>query len=195
LGTDVELCIDFPDPGNLCGAVNPVTAPIVFPTSTFPGEAFWWMGEFSMDRIKGASTLLVMALEAAFSLGETPAADDQIAFTRTRVRMSGLIPNAEYIVKHPYATRTVTTDDTGFLFETEDIGSLTTPADFSLALDSPVLAELLKWDPAVSPLSPATHLGDPNVEHAVIGNPIDQHFFRVEGPARIRPPSVRTHYP
>jgi hypothetical protein len=181
-GTELELCLnDFQNPSNLCNfacvnAQDPLCKlPISFPTN-WPGEAFWWMGEALIDN--GAQTaLLTMALEAAFASGEVPVAGDQIAFGRIRIRLDGFTANTDYVVTHPYGERIVTTDDVGSVFFTNDIGSLTTPADFSLALNSPVATSFLEWDTG----APTTHLGDPTVPHTVTGSPTDpaQNFFRV----------------
>ena len=180
-GTEVELCLtgtllcrflpgDLPDP----------TSPISFPDN-FPGEAFWWAADSVIDHDNG-SALLVMAAEAAFASGEVATPGDQISFGRIRIRLDGLVPDADYTVTHPYGTTVVTAEPDGTVFVTDDVGSLTTPADFSAALDSPVFGGLLEWDPAES-AAPAGYLGDPDVEHTVVGSPTGDNLFRVQGPA------------
>ena len=91
-----------------------------------------------------------------------------------------MIPGATYHITHPYGEVDLEADDGGRVFSTEDIGALTTPADFSLALDSPIFSNLLQWDGADAP---AGYLGDPAVDHTVTGSPNGKNFFRVEGPA------------
>ena len=59
--------------------------------------------------------------------------------------MDNMIPGATYHITHPYGEVDLEADDRGRVFSTEDIGALTTPADFSLALDSPVFNNLLQW--------------------------------------------------
>jgi len=181
-GTEVELCLEFTNPlcGFLPGAIPNEGAPISFP-GNFPGEAFWWSAESAIDN-GTQSALLVMAVEAAFASGEVPTPGDQISFGRVRIRLDGLIPDANYTVTHPYGTTIVTAEPDGTVFVTEDIGSLTTPADFSLALDSPVLDGLLEWDPLVLPAPPAGYLGDPALAHTVIGSPTGNNLFSVQGP-------------
>ena len=39
----------------------------------------------------------------------------------------------------------------------------------------------LKWDPAVAPAAPVGFIGDPNVDHPVVGSPFNTNFVRVEG--------------
>ena len=96
--------------------------------------------------------------------------------------MDDMIPGATYHVTHPYGEVDLEADDRGRVFSTEDIGALTTPADFSLALKSRIFNNFLEWDPAQS-APPAGYLGDPNVEHKVIGSPTGKNIFRVTGPA------------
>ncbi len=90
-----------------------------------------------------------------------------------------MVPGATYHVTHPYGEGDFEADDGGRVFATSDIGALTTPADFSLALDSPVFGNLLQWDAG----APAGYLGDPAMDHTVTGSPTGKNFFRVEGPA------------
>ena len=178
-GTEVELCLDQ-DP--LCRYLPTDVAdpnrPISFPDN-YPGETFWWAGESVIEDGLTKKVVLVMAVEAAFASGEVATPGDQVSFGRVRVRMDDMIPGATYHVTHPYGEVDLEADEDGRVFATEDIGALTTPADFSLALDSPVFGNLLQWDAD----APAGYLGDPNVEHTVIGSPKDTNFFKVEGPA------------
>ena len=180
-GTEVELCLDQ-DP--LCRYlptdVPDPNSPITFP-GNFPGEAFWWAGESVIEDGLTKKVVLVMAVEAAFASGEVATPGDQVSFGRVRVRMDDMIPGATYHVTHPYGEGEFEADEDGRVFATEDIGALTTPADFSLALDSPVFNNLLQWDRGVG--APAGYLGDPGVEHTVIGSPTGNNIFRVEGPA------------
>lgn len=151
--------------------------------SNFPEEAFWWAGEASIDRPGGGRALLVMAREAAFA-NEKPKRGDQMSFSRVRVRVSNLQPNAEYTVTHPYGTDTLTADGDGVINETEDIGCGVGPltrCNFAEALEGRV-DPFLVWDPAVAPAPPAGYVGDPRREHRVVGSPTGNNFFRVVGP-------------
>ena len=151
--------------------------------SNFPEEAFWWAGEASIDRPDGGRALLVMAREAAFA-NEVPKRGDQMSFSRVRVRVSNLQPNAEYTVTHPYGVDTLTADDLGVINETEDIGCGVGPltrCNFAEALEGRV-DPFLVWDPAVAPAPPAGYVGDPRREHRVVGSPNNTNFFRVVGP-------------
>src|SRR6188472_4176158 len=178
-GTEVELCLDgTPLCRFLPGDVPNPGAAISFPDN-FPGEAFWWAGESVIADGLTKKITLVMAAEAAFASGEVATPGDQVSFGRIRVRMDGMIPGATYHVTHPYGEGDFEADDGGRVFATSDIGALTTPADFSLALDSPVFSNLLQWDAG----APAGYLGDPAVDHTVTGSPNGKNFFRVEGPA------------
>ena len=181
-GTEVELCLDgTPLCRFLPGDVPDPNSPIAFP-GNFPGEAFWWAGESTIADGLTKKVVLVMAAEAAFASGEVAKPGDQVSFGRIRVRMDGMKPLAPYHVTTPYGELDLEADDGGRVFATSDIGALTTPADFSLALASPVFDGLLEWDPAES-APPDGYLGDPGVDHTVIGSPTGKNFFRVEGPA------------
>jgi hypothetical protein len=70
-------------------------------------------------------------------------------------------------------------DPEGEIDTTEDIGI--GPSDFRAALNGR-FSTYLRWDPAVSPAAPAGYIGDPNVNHTVIGSPFNTNFFRVVGP-------------
>ncbi|HEX8285146.1 MAG TPA: choice-of-anchor D domain-containing protein [Pyrinomonadaceae bacterium] len=67
----------------------------------------------------------------------------------------------------------------GEIDTTEDIGI--GPSDFREALKGK-FSTYLRWDPAVSPAAPAGYIGDPNVNHTVIGSPFNTNFFRIAGP-------------
>jgi hypothetical protein len=178
-GTEVELCLDgTPLCRFLPGDVPNPNSPIKFPEN-FPGEAFWWAGESVIADGLTEKVVLVMAAEAAFASGEVATPGDQVSFGRVRVRMDGMIPGATYHITHPYGEVDLEADDGGRVFSTEDIGALTTPADFSLALDSPIFGNLLQWDAG----APAGYLGDPSVDHTVTGSPTGFNKFKVEGPA------------
>ncbi|RFU61431.1 PKD domain-containing protein [Peribacillus glennii] len=162
--------------------------PVSFPNN-FPGEAFYMLAEAEMQTGTGERARLVLALEAAF-VSEIPREGDQIVFGRVRIRVAGLQPNAEYVVTHPYGVDTFIAEpnDKGFgeINFTEDIGGLD-GGNFELALNSRI-HPFLHWDPNVAPAPPEGYIGDPNVDHPVIGSPLvdrfgePQNIFRIEGP-------------
>lgn len=172
----LELCLDGP----LCLATdfrpNPAQ-PLSFPDN-FPDEAFWWAGEASIES-GNTSALLTLAQEAAF-VNELPAAGDQVAFSRVRVRVDGLTANATYTVTHPYGTLTLPADAAGTINYTEDHGCFDTPCSqqaFGRAANGTV-GPFLRWPSG----APEGYIGDPEVEHTVVGSPTGNNFFRVEGP-------------
>jgi hypothetical protein len=181
-GLRLALCLD---PGGLCldTPPDPTRPPVISDTEVnFPDEAFWWAGEAAIDRPVGTRALLVLAMEAAF-LNEVAAPGDQMTFGRVRIRIDGLQPGATYTVTHPYGVETFEANDLGVINFTEDIGCVAGPCDFSLALDSRPPLGFLKWDPAVAPAAPAGFIGDPMIEHRVVGSPFDTNVFRIDGPA------------
>jgi hypothetical protein len=86
-----------------------------------------------------------------------------------------------YRITHPYGVDTVVADKDGRARFTDDIGALTSPADFSQTLRSRI-GPFLTWDPAVAPVPPAGYIADPTIPHPVVGSPFGTNFFRVEGP-------------
>lgn len=172
----LELCLDGP----LCLATdfrpNPAQ-PLSFPDN-FPDEAFWWAGEAAIQS-GNTSALLVLAQEAAF-VNELPVEGDQVAFSRVRIRVDGLSANASYTITHPYGTLTLPADAAGTINYTEDHGCFDTPCSeqgFARAANGTV-GPFLRWPSG----APEGYIGDPGVEHVVVGSPTGNNFFQVEGP-------------
>lgn len=178
-GTRLELCTD---PGNamcIVGAPQTANAPIVFPTN-FPDEAFYSNAGAALSTGTGKAKL-VTGIEAAFAGAGTPAAGQQITFGRIRIVATGLTPDVDYTVTQPYGSRTFTAEaGTRGIFDTQDIGSLTPDGVFDQTLGAEA-APFLKWPDGSG--APAGYLGDPAVNHAVVGSPTGDNFFRIEGPA------------
>lgn len=189
-GIMVVPCLDGADPN--CAAVLPPLGeeptwnpnlPTDFPDSVgatfnFPSEFFYWTGEAAIEQ-GGVSLLLILAAEGAF-LNESPAPADQMVFGRIRVRGDGLLPNTEYTVTHPYGQDVYTTNEFGALRpspNTEDIGCAASLCDFSLALNSRIFGGFLRQTTA-----PEGYLGDGLTFAPVVGSPLGQNFFRIEGP-------------
>ncbi len=173
---NLELCLDDP----LCPVVGELPDPsrgISFPDN-FPDESFWWSGEAQTTDTAGERIRLVLALEAAFDTA-TVQEDHQVAFGRIRVRYDGAVAGATYEIVHPYGVVRATADDRGRLFYTDDNGCLGGPCgDFKALLTQPV-GPFLRWDPSVGPAAPAGYVGDPNVDHAVVGSPFDTNRFEL----------------
>lgn len=179
-GLQLELCLDGP----MCLATaerpNPA-APVSFPDN-FPGEAFWWAGEAHIES-GNTSALLVLAQEAAFTT-EDAIAGDQVAFSRVRIRIDGLQDGANYTITHPYGSIVLPAEaevagGAGVINYTEDIGCFDTPCtetSFARAANGTV-GPFLRWASG----APAGYIGDPAVEHTVVGSPTGNNFFRVTG--------------
>jgi hypothetical protein len=150
--------------------------PVSFPDN-FPGEAFWWHAEATLDNVEGGEVRLVLALEAAFAR-EIPQAGDRISFARVRIRARG-IPLGTYRVTHPYGQSTfeATETDGRQINETNDVGITNEIFTGALAGD---IGPFLVWDPSFAPAAPAGYIGDPTVPHRVIGSPRGTNFLRIE---------------
>jgi hypothetical protein len=183
-GVDLMPCNDPQDKfcGGAVGAPDP-TAPITFPDN-FPDEFFYQDATVdSLTSAGGAGVLAEFALEGAFGAGP-PAANDQIVFARIRYRIdTGLQPDTDYKITHPYGTDTVHTDaNANGFFVTQDVG--VAAGDFSQALKGRV-GPFLQWapnpnDPADVP--PAGYVGDGVTPHAVTGSELGTNFVRIQGP-------------
>ena len=182
----LELCVDGPP---LCintprpDATKPASVPENFPPD---GEAFWWEAEASMPAgTAGRDALLVLAREGAFDTGD-PVAGHQISFGRIRVKASGLMPGETYTITHPYGTDKLKADVDGTIFFTDDAGCLSAPCDFAATAAASRVTSFLTWD--TFPLPPAQggpptgYVGDPAVEHAVVGSPEGTDYFQIDGP-------------
>lgn len=182
-GLTLEQCLDNQDP--LCDVIpvpDPLS-PVSFPDN-FPDEFFYWFGNAIMPTNGGGDALLVLAVEGAFggpTGGVVPG--EQIVFTRIRVRVDNLIQGETYVVTHPFGVDTFVADGSGAnsINVTIDDGCLGIPCDFSRPLNTRV-GPYLVWDPAES-APPVGYVGDPAVEHTVIGSPFGTNFFRIEGPS------------
>jgi hypothetical protein len=180
-GHKLQLCLDgpphclaaLPDPN------QPATVGASPAESNFPDEAFWWSAEASIPTANGGEARLILAQEAAFA-GEEQIDGEQIAFGRVRVRASGLVPGERYRVTHPYGTRIfVATSEARNINFTRDIGC-GVPCDFSAPGGSDIGPPFLEWDPNVPPAAPAGYIGDPSVQHPIVGSPSGNNLFRIE---------------
>lgn len=209
-GLRLALCLDT---NGLCLAEIPnVNLPpsVTDTLINFPGEAFWWSAEAEINRNIGGKVRLVLAKEAAFTT-ENATVGNQISFSRIRIRIDNLTPNANYTITHPYGSITLTADGDGDLaFDggAFDGGTVQAsgpgsggggggndpegeidetedigigPSDFRAALNGR-FSTYLRWDPAVAPAAPNGYIGNPNVTHTVIGSPLNTNYFRVVGP-------------
>jgi hypothetical protein len=175
----------------LCGNTlpNPALPPLVAADeadSNFPPEMFYWAGDARVNGTGGVTARLVLALEAAFA-GRVQQGQ-QITFGRVRIRIDNLVDGATYRITHPYGVDefdNVTGGARGINF-TEDIGLASFPNGALRSRIGPFLA----WDTwGLSPDQggpPIGFLGDPAVDHAVVGSPFldsagdAQNYFKIE---------------
>lgn len=179
-GTRVEPCLDGENPlcGFLPGDIPDPDAPISFPDN-FPGEFFYQLVGSDLALPGGGKAVLTLGLEAAFA-NDDPIAGDQLTFARTRVTVTGGPRNTTVTFKHPFGELTIDTDGTGSGRLVQDVSPAV--GNFTTAFKGN-FGPFLKWDPAVAPAAPAGYLGDPAVEHAVVGGKGGVNTFSMTGPA------------
>ena len=173
-GVRLEACTDLVDPlcATLPDEVPDPEAPISFPDN-FPGEFFYQLAGAELSG-NGVDMTVGMDLEGAWAAEEV-VDGDQMVFGRIRIRDKS-IADGEYRVIHPYGVDQFVAAGDGINY-TQDIG--TTPGSFGQALASRV-GPFLRWDPAVAPAAPAGYVGDPGVEHEVVGSPYGTNYVAVE---------------
>ena len=175
--TRVELCLDDTNPlcGFLPGDVPDATQPISFPDN-FPEEAFYMLAGSTLDLPTGGTAVLTLGLEAAFANGVEQGG--QMVFARQRLVVKGGPPNTTVTLKHPYGAVTIDLDGTGSGRLVEDVSPAA--GNFTAALGGNI-GPFLKWDPATAPAAPDGYLGNPDVEHTVVGSPTGFNQFAISG--------------
>jgi hypothetical protein len=173
-GIRLEACVTLDDP--LCSTLpdevpNP-DAPVSYPDN-FPGEFFYQLAGAELVG-NGVDMGIGMDLEGAWAAEEV-VDGDQMVFGRIRIRDKA-IADGEYRVTHPYGVDQFVAEGDGINY-TQDIG--TTPGAFGGAFNSRI-GPFLQWDPAVAPAAPKGYVGDPGVDHKVIGSPYGTNFVSVE---------------
>jgi hypothetical protein len=154
-------------------------APPQFPDN-FPDEAFYFMAEARLP-VGGNGTIgrarVILALEAAFGAAGEPKPGFNIVFARMRVRIDDVIPDASYVVTHPYGeTGPLLADERGRVFYTEDFGIA--EGDVMGVLKTGPIAPFLT---STAPVQ-AGYIGDGVSEHRVTGSPFNTNFVRIVGP-------------
>ena len=177
-GLALQPCLNLAGCGALAGTLPNPLAPISFPAN-FPPESFYAraVAKFTAGTV---SVLYTAALEGTFFNGVV-AAGNQMVFTRVRVNLAGLQPNAVYTVTHPYGVKSLTTNALGAVVDTVTVGAIPIsllPTAFSLALNGPVGSTFLTWDTA----PPAGFIGDGLTPHTITGSPCGTNFVQVTGP-------------
>ena len=183
-GVALQLCLDGDGANGLCFFDPIIPGNATSEVTGFGAEAFWWSAEASLDMPGGGSALLVLALEAAYAQ-EDPASDEQFAFGRVRLRVDTPVAG-QYKIWHPFLKEANgcapevfnATAGRRAINITRDTGG---GAPFDGMLKSEV-GPFLTWDPAIGPDAPAGYVGDPNIEHAVVGGHCGINYFRIEGP-------------
>ncbi|MFL5249686.1 MAG: hypothetical protein ACJ79V_17845, partial [Myxococcales bacterium] len=124
------VALEFCDPlnaseldGGWCTLVTgDAVIPESFPTNFFD-EHFYFDSTAALTPVSGGRALLVMAIEAAFSIGPA-AVGDQITFARIRLKLTDIPVSGTYRFIHPYGEDSI--DEVAGaprgIFFTEDIG-------------------------------------------------------------------------
>jgi len=187
-GTRLALGLSRGEDPNLVPIDGTLPGPLVIP-GNFPDEAFYFAAEAELN-VGGTGVAgrarLILALEAAFGGAGDPDPNARVVFARIRVRMDDLIPDATYVVVHPYGvTDELAADEDGRVFWTEDLGVAN--EDFTAVLRDGRVAPFLRWtrngERAPGEANPPPgYLGDGITAHTVIDSPFGTNVFRVIGP-------------
>lgn len=186
-GVTLQMCLDGDGATGLCFFDPVIPGNATSAATGFGAEAFWWSADAGLDLAGGGRALLVLALEAAYANGD-PAPNDQFAFGRVRLRID--IPaDGEYKIWHPFLNEAngcqpeVYNATAGIrsINVTRDIGG---GAPFETMLAGEV-GPFLTWDPLIPPAAPAGYVGDPAIEHEVVGGHCTINYFRIEAPTGV----------
>jgi hypothetical protein len=174
-GVRLEACTTLDDPlcSTLADEVPNPDQPVSYPDN-FPGEFFYQLAGAALTMTNGVDAEIGMDLEGAWAAEEVKEGD-QMVFGRVRIRFDATA-GERYRITHPYGIDDIVADDRGVNM-TEDIG--TTPGAFGQAMNSRI-GPFLVWDPAVLPAAPAGYVGNPGIDHKVIGSPYNTNFVRIE---------------
>src|SRR5439155_1643369 len=168
LDLDCDPGLTIPDP----------TRPISFPDN-FPLEFYYSRAVSKIDGPGPFKALYVAALEGSFGNGQVPLAGDQVVFTRIRIRISPLMPFAEYTVTHPHGVNVLQADADGAIDLTEDVGKQ--PLDFEAAVTTGDVGPFLTFLDGPVPPGPGL-TGNPGADQSVTGSSCGTNFFMIEGP-------------
>ena len=173
---DSGFCLETPRPD----PSRPISVPDNY---TEDGEGFWWLAEAVVPN--AGTGIARFVKESAFD-NDVISQDHQVAFSRIRFRFQGLVTGATYRVTHPYGVDEIPADPdpgapgTGRINFTEDVGCIAPPCGAFPALSNERVTSFLRWDPTVGPAAPDGYVGNPLVEHKVIGSPLGTNFVRLE---------------
>lgn len=180
-GLKLELCLDE---NGLCLLELPTPgAAVAFPANFGP-EVFWFAGGASIPNPNGLADL-VLAIEGAFD-NEDPLTGNPVVFGRVRIWVDVDIPGT-YTVTHPYGVEVFNVETVGpgrDINFSDDFGAADIN-NFNVVLGSNV-GSFLFWNtelPVTTAATPgAFYIGDPGLDHQVLGSPLGTNFFRIEGP-------------
>ena len=179
-----------------CISADPLCPPVglpnaLLPTSfpdNYPDEAFYARTAATIPITGGGDAFVEMQVEQAFA-GPAVVDGDQITFARVRYIID--VPDGTSVkVTTPVGVKTMVApnDGKGMIKDTEDIG-IGSPGDYSGALGGRI-GPFLTWDtyPTDAALQPNAvtgrdaYIGDPGVDHKIIGSAYNTNFFRAEAP-------------
>src|SRR2546423_7717019 len=135
-----------------CFLGNQLPSPTQPPSvpNNFPAEMFYWDADASMPTNNGGLAFMRLGLEGAFLPGPGVVDGQQVTFGRIRFRLDNLKAGATYTITHPYGVDTFVAQTGGVrgINATTDVGcGAAVPGvvtcDFSIALNSPILARFL----------------------------------------------------
>ena len=152
------------------------------------GEGFWWLAEAVVPN--AGTGIARFVKESAFD-NDVISQDHQVAFSRIRFRFQGSrgrdLPCDASLRRGRDCRRPGSGRARHRPHQLHGGHRLHRPAVRGVpgALPAERVTSFLRWDPTVGPAAPDGYIGNPLVEHKVIGSPLGTNFVRLE---RLDPP-------
>ncbi len=181
-GTTVVAGIDPADGLLPFGPLPDPLSPPDVGSGNFPLEVLYWSAGASIPTGVGDAEL-EMAIVGFFA-NDAVIEGEQTVTSTMRIR-ADLLSAGTYTVTHPYGVEEfeVVAPGDKAINETFD-AFLTGTNQFNAPMNAafaPIGPTLLEWDTTL-PAAPAGYLGDPGIDHTVVGSPLGTNVFRIEGP-------------
>jgi hypothetical protein len=175
-GLALQLCTNL----SLC-YISPAVAGNAWSTLTSFGQTVY----YNIATTNQGTSYLSLALSGGY-VNDIPADGNQVVTGRIKIKLTNLTPGGKYMVTHPWlstcAPVEMTVPDGVTTISTIQTISSVAPFGSILTPGTPI-GPYITWDPKIAPLAPAGYVGDPNVNHSIVGGVCPaNNVFKVTGP-------------